>query len=294
MADRGPVKIRTGRIDDLIDLYKSSYKKLSEEIVTATESGKIQKVRVMARINAELTSLGVDVNEWVKREIPQYYMDGANQAIQDLKALGVDVSKPSGMAAINRQAIAALLDDVSLSFAESIRTLSRNSRKLLTDVQRQQINLTIAKGRLEGADLKAIVSGVKDTLKQDGLGVLVDKAGRTWTFDNYADMLVKTKIVEARNQGLANRMLQNGYDLVQISTHASKHEACRVWEGKILSISGSTPEGTELPGGFVVSGTLEQAKIAGLFHPRCQHAANVIVPELAAKTKAYDNPYNYQ
>lgn len=279
MADHGAVKIRQGNIDDLIKLYKETYKKITEEIVGATTAGKIQKARVLARINSELRGLGVDVDKFVQSEIPQYYLDGANQASQDLKKLGVAVTK----APVNREAIAALTDEVSLAFAQSMTTLQRGATKIVTDAQKQQINMTIAQGKLTGETRKMISAAVADDLKNDGIGALIDKAGREWSFEAYTEMLVRTKAVEARNQGLANKMLESGYDLVQVTDHGSTHPACAEWEGQILSISGQT-EGYP---------TLQEATDAGLFHPNCEHAINAINQSIAALTEPYDNPYNY-
>lgn len=293
MADRGPVKLREGRIDALVELYLKSYKRMAGEIVDASEAGRINKARVMARINAELTALGVDVDEWVRKEIPQYYLDGSNIAIQDLRALGVDVSARSNFAVINQEAIKALTDDVALNFAEAIRGVSRSANRFLTSALKQQLNMIIAEGRLTGEARRVISSDIKARLAAEGFDSLVDKRGAKWTLDRYSAMLARTKAVEARNQGLANRMLANGYGLVQVTNHNSKHKECHDLEGKILSLTGSTPRGTKLPGGYVVWGSLQEAMQYGLFHPNCQHAINVFSPTLAAKTHAYDNPYNH-
>lgn len=292
MANTGPVKIREGSINELINLYEQTYLKMVKEIVDETDAGKIRKARVMARINLELEALGVQVDKWARREIPQYYLDGANVAVQDLRALGVDISKSKNFAVINTEAIKALTDEVALAFGQSITAVSRNARGLLNEAIKQQINFQIAQGKLTGEARKAISANIKQVLEQNGISSLTDKAGRNWTFDRYAAMLARTKAVESRNQGLTNRMLGSGYDLVQVSNHNTDHQACKVWEGKILSLTGQTPTGTILPGGFKVAGTLEEAKMAGLFHPNCKHAVNVLVPRLAAKTEAYDNPYN--
>lgn len=294
MPYTGPVKIREGDLNKLIALYEQTYVKLVKEIVDATDAGKINKARVMARINVELESLGVDVDKFARREVPQYYLDGANIAQQDLRALGVEISKSKNFAVINKEAIVALTDEVALAFAQSISAISRNARQLLSDALKQQLNFIIAQGKLEGVARKTISDNIITTLQDNGLSALQDKAGRNWTFENYARMLVRTKAVEARNQGLANRMLTSGYDLVQVSNHRSTHPACAALEGKILSLTGATPKGTVLPGGYVVWGTLNEAAAAGLFHPNCEHAVNVLVPELAAITQAYDNPYNYR
>ena len=281
MADRGEVKIRQGSLDKLVEIYKQTYLNIVKEINDATAAGKIQRFRVMARINKELEVLGIDVDKWVQQQIPQYYLSGANDALQDLREMGVDVSK-LGMASINKEAISVLTDDVSMSFADGITSISRNARRVIDDALRQQINSILAMGKLEGETRVAIAASVKELLTKEGLGVLTDRGGKTWSFDTYANMLVRTKAVEARNQGLANMMLQNGYDLVQVSNHNSDHPACADWEGEVLSLTGNTPD----------YATLQEAIDAGLFHPNCQHAINVLVPELAAKTEAYDNPFN--
>lgn len=291
MADRGPVKIRQGRIDDLLRLYREAYKRIIVTLENETAAGKIHKLRVMSQVNKILEELGEDAAKWVQAEIPQYYIDGANVAKVDLKRLGIDVERSSGFALINKEAVKALVDETALSFAEGIRGVSRNARRMLDDALKQQLNFTIAEGRLTGEARRVVSAAVKQRLQDEGLTALVDRSGRKWSLDTYSEMLVRTKAVEARNQGLANSMLSYGYDLVQVSNHGSSHKACARWEGKVLSISGKTPTGTKLPGGRIVAGSMADAKAAGLFHPNCQHSANVFTPELAAETHAYDNPY---
>ena len=284
MADRGEIKLRDLQIKNLINLYEDAYKQIVKTILDSTVAGKIQKAKVLATIKAQLTDLGVNVDQWVQKEIPQYYLDGANQALQDLRDLNVDLNGPKGLVAINKESIASLVDGTNLAFAEALTGISRNARIIINDALKMQLNFIIAEGQLTGEALRTVKNSVKQKLSDAGLTSIRDKAGRSWSFDRYAEMLVRTKAVEARNAGLTDKMLQFGYDLVQISNHNSAHQACHFWEGKIVSITGKTP-------GYP---TLFEAEESGLFHPNCQHAANVIVPELAAKTKAYDNPYNYK
>jgi hypothetical protein len=72
-------------------------------------------------------------------------------------------------------------------------------------------------------------------------------------------MVARTTTMEAHLQGTANRLVEQGHDLVKVSTHRGACELCQPWQGKILSITGKT-EGYP---------TLEEAKAAGLFHPNC-------------------------
>lgn len=281
MADYGPVKLREKQIKALIEFYKQSARKITQDIITASEGQKINLARTMVRINRELEALGVKGDEWLRRELPQYYNDGGNIALQDLRKLGVDLDS-TGLVALDKEAIQALVDDATGSYQSAIQGISRSARSILSEVVRQQVSLTIAEGRLTGEARKTISARVAQRLSEGGLKAITDRAGKQWSLDSYSSMLVRTKAVEARNQGLANKMLSYGYDLVQVSNHNSDHKACKAWEGKILSLTGMT-EGYP---------TLEQAKASGLFHPNCEHAINVINLELAQKTKIYDNPFN--
>lgn len=283
MADHGEVKLRDTKIQALIDLYHETYSNIVETIITDTTAGRIQKARTMAAIKAQLQDLGDNVDAWVQKEIPQYYLDGANIAIQDLKSMGVDLSGPKGLAPINKAAIASLLDDTSLAFAQSLTAISRNAQAILGNAVKQQLNFIIADGQLTGAARDTVAASVKQFIADNGIAALTDAGGKDWQFDTYAQMLVRTKAVEARNAGLQNKMLQNGYDLVQVSDHNSDHPACADWEGQILSITGSTD-------GYA---TTDEAEADGLMHPNCEHAYNVIDPELAALTSSYSDAYDY-
>ncbi len=285
MANKpGSVKVRQADIDALIKTYRQAYKDIVETIVYSTDAGKIQKARVMATIKKNLAELGDNVDKWAKTTIPQYYLDGANQAVQGLKAQGVDLTKTAGLAAINKSSIEALVSTTSNALYEAITGIQRNVSSIIDDAVRQQTNFVIADGRLKGEALKTVTSSVKQNITDNGIGALTDTAGRQWSFDRYAEMLVRTKVVEARNTGLANRMLQNGYDLVEVTSTGSSDPICAAWEGQILSVTGNTP-------GYP---TLSDAEADGLFHPNCQHAINAINPELAGLTSAYDNPYDYE
>lgn len=282
MADHGEVKLRDAKIQALIDTYRKAYKGIVETIGREAEAGKIYKARTMATIRAQLADLGSDLDAWAQKEIPQYYLDGANVALQDLRTLGVDLAGPKGLAAVNKDAIAVLIDETRNAFADSLTAVARNAQGFVADAVKQQVRAILADGTLTGQARKEIARSVVSAMEDHGLTAIVDAGGRQWEFERYADMLVRTKAVEARNSGLQDKMLQNGYDLVQVSDHGAD-DVCADWEGEILSISGNTP-------GYK---TTEEAEADGLMHPNCRHAYNVLQPEIAAKTEAYDNPYNH-
>jgi len=273
------VDLNEQNIAKLINLFKGSYKQIVDEMTTATDFGVANRKRILTQIEKILKELGVDVDIFIKQEIPQYYKEGADQAIKQLQNIGVDPTINTGFSQVHKDYIMALIDDTSRAFGESLSGVGRSANLILGKALREAITQKIAKGVTAGEALKEVRNQIILTLKEQGLSALKDKAGRSWDLDTYAEMLFRTKVVEARNRGLANRMAENGYDLVQVSDHVGECPLCRPWEGKILSITGKTP-GYE---------TVADAEGAGLFHPNCRHAINTLIPGLANKTKAYDN-----
>ena len=272
------VEVNEKNLMAVTDIFKSAYKEIVDEIAGATNFGTYNRKAILSQIEKILTDLGIDVDEFIKEELPKYYKQGADQAIKQLLHVGAEIKRAEGFNRIHRLAIVALVDETATAFGESISGVNRSAQHLLGKAVKDQITQEIALGKIKGEALKTVTNNIKALLKEEGLDALVDKAGRGWTLDRYAEMLVRTKAVEARNRGLMNRMVENDYDLVQVSDHGTDHEACAVWESKVLSVTGLTP-------GYK---TVEEARQAGLFHPNCQHAINALVPDLAERTKAYD------
>lgn len=285
MADVYPlqVEVNEANILKITNTFKSAYSQIVEEITGASSFGVANRKAILGQIEDILSDLGEDVQSFIARELPNYYKVGAGDAIKQLRNVGADISVSEGFNRIHRDAIFALVDETAEAFGQSITGVNRSARLLLGKATREAITQQIATGSISGASLREVQRYIVGLLQEQGLDALIDKGGHGWTLDRYAEMLFRTKAVEARNRGLANRMVENGYDLVQVSNHNSDHEACAVWEGKILSISGDT---TEFDGEEIE--TVADAESAGLFHPNCKHAINVLIPSLARRTQAYD------
>lgn len=271
------VVVNQANIDRLTQTFKDAYKSIYDEISTATDFGVANRKAILAQIEEILNELGTNAQEFVEKEVTAQYITGANQAVQQLKNVGADVSVAEGFNRIHTNAIAALVDDASRAFGESLTGVDRSAQLLLGKVSRETMTQKLAEGMIGGKARKEVAKVIKGTLQSQGLDALIDKGGNSWTLDRYADMLFRTKAVEARNRGLMNRMAENDYDLVQVSAHGAT-DVCGDWEGKILSATGATP-------GY---DTVADAEADGLFHPNCRHAINVLIPSLAKETQAYN------
>lgn len=275
------VDINEKAVKKLVDLYTKAYSDILKNMEDATDFGAASRRAIMADIDKKLADLGVDTDKWIQENIPKQYQKGSAEAIGQLRKVGAKIKVGGSMTSIDGRAIQAIMSDTALRFGEAMSGLKRDATRVFLSASQQEITQQIASGMIQGQTRKEIAGAIKETIRTKGLSALQDKRGRSWTLDRYADMLVRTKMTEARNTGLSGKMLQNDQDLVQVSSHGAD-DVCGEWEGEILSLSGATD-------GFK---TVAEAEQDGLFHPNCRHAINVINPSLAAKTSIYENPYN--
>lgn len=280
MADnKPPFRVRAKKVAELTAWYSATYATIEALIISSAKAGKINKIPLQTAINKELGKLDAKVADWTTAEMTQYYADGHNAALTGLRAADAKIVK-SGITTLDKQAISNIVDTTQNALHEAIIGISRNASNIISDAVRQQLNATIAQGKLDNDLRKSIAASVEQQLNDNGITSLTDSAGRGWDFDSYAKMLVTTNARNARNDGVANQMLQNGYDLAQISDTDSDHPACADHEGEIISITGKS-DGYE---------SLEDVTDDGIFHPNCQHVYDVVDPPLAKQLKIYDNP----
>lgn len=271
------VNVNEKDLAKLIDILKKAYIQITDEIKTATNFGAANRRTILKQIEQILTKSGEDVDAFIKKELPDYYKQGADQAVMQLEHIDAPIPVSTGFNRIHKDAIQALVSDTAKAFGESLTGVNRSANTLLGKAVRDQITQQMAVGKVGGAALKEIKNNIVGIMEQQGLSALKDKAGRSWELDRYAEMLIRTKAVEARNRGLLNRIAENDYDLVEVSSHGAT-DVCGRWEGKILSVTGQTP-------GYP---TVAEAEADGLFHPNCKHAINALNPKLAGLTNAYD------
>lgn len=272
-------------ISRLVILYKDTSRRLLSRFDQQTAFTQARRAELLAYTTRELTKLGVDTKKWLNTEVARMYKSGMEDAVGGLDILirdgviGADaLSTRASFSLPNKRAVTSLVDDASESFAQSLGTVGKTVRNITGQAYQREVRATLAEGILSGQTRKEISAAIRDQLRSNGLTALVDKGGKRWSLESYADMLARTKLTEARNTGMINKMLENDQDLVQVSINGSDHEECAEWEGQILSISGKS----DYP-------SFDEAESAGLFHPNCKHTVNPIEPKLAQETYGWDS-----
>jgi hypothetical protein len=287
-------------LDELDRMLSDAVDDLTDYLESIDANGTINRSQIITarqETQARLQDLGNDLGAWISFNVASQYVQGQQDAARQQSSYGNKeaaglilgaiafgkyakyasgnvmttakvISPNPQIFTLQDQSVQNIMQDMSTSFGNTLTYMSRSTDGIISRIQALGIRRAIAEEAAKGTDTSAISKQIADMIRNKGIYGLVDKGGRTWTPENYADMLVKTKLTEARNNGLMNSLLQIGQDLVEVSAHGAT-DACAAWEGRILSITGRSK----------LYPSVQDATNAGLFHPRCKHTLNSVPPD---------------
>lgn len=245
-------------IERLVKFYEQAEREILDRLNRALlRANKTEYLVQMKReIEAILQQLREGNRTWCTEAIPRVYSQGLYSADAMLKDAGISTSAAFG--AIHQQAAQVLAENAFQRFEDVAQVIGRQ----VNDIYRE-LALENVRGTVVGYDTwKQTARRFREQLAERGVTGFKDRSGRMWNMRTYCEMHARTVCMEAHLQGTANRLVEQGHDLVKVSTHRGACELCQPWQGKILSITGKTK-------GYP---TLEEAKAAGLFHVNCRHA----------------------
>lgn len=157
-------------------------------------------------------------------------------------------------AGVHREAVNTLADNMVNGLHEAASTVGRQAEDVFRNVGLKESAL----GLLSGETRKGVTKAMIDNLVHEGVTAFVDKSGRRWTLGAYSSMVARTTTREAVSIGTANRLIENGHDLVTISSHVHDSDECSAYDGNTFSLSGDTA-------GYDVLDEYPP------FHPNCVH-----------------------
>lgn len=163
-----------------------------------------------------------------------------------------------------------LMDEVNRQFLESLKHMRRE----MDDAYRQVIE---AARDARNAQEQTVTQAVQDALTRFAMRGVVgfqDAAGRNWGLAEYSEMAMRTAVQRMSMISTMIGMLENGRDLCFVNAHDGACPVCKLWEGRLMSLTGATP-------GYP---KLSDAMLAGLFHPNCAHILQVYDPETSDLT----------
>jgi hypothetical protein len=172
---------------------------------------------------------------------------------------------------------AALIRDVGQRSANIVRSVVDAFRAVIAAATTRMLAANLTRRQAAQAAWQGLIDR--------GITSFVDTSGRRWQLASYVEMATRTVTQRAAVQGQTDRLATLGVDLVYVSNSPQECALCRPYEGRVLR-RGLGPTGTlqvadQLGRGMVevdVVATLEEARLAGLFHPNCRHSVSAYLP----------------
>ena len=262
---------------ELERIYAGAQRTLVAQVRAALASGRLglatERRMMLSAVLATLDQLGAATDPLARRLAAQAYTDGSQHAAKGIAGqIGAhvgDVAIPASFTGVQADAVRTLEDAILGKLDTARRTVGRQVEDVYAKAGRRAVmrGLLGAEGspRAAAADLTA-------DLRRRGVTGFVDRAGKRWALDSYAEMAIRTTTREAVVQGSMDRMASHGIDLARISSHASSCSICLPWEGRLISLSGQT---VEYEGEAVAD-----ASNVPPFHPRCRHSLAPVVVDV--------------
>lgn len=267
----------------LIAIYRQASQELILKAIAATNRGAEGTAayyrRLWLQIEEKIRLLDLAATSYSKQVIPVAYTYGVNNAVKDLRKLGIRAEGYSAFQKLHETSIMILSENLNDNLVEANHLMGRR----IKDEWRKAQLEAITRKQSTGETWRQATKSFQRQVAEKGLGSFKDTLGRVWQIDRYAEMVARSVTREATNAGLMAQLRSLDYDLVQISSHAGACPICVPLEGRVYSISGENKEYPKLEVAFG-----EYANI----HPYCKHVLMPYIPELdenAAATKAFSN-----
>lgn len=251
----------------------------------------------MIRLVATRLARGLDVDDgWATRKLLEL-VDLRAQVAEVLEQLDgkvatsvaelMDLVAAKG-AKVAANELAVTGSPLSATSTRAIEALARQTVDRLTGTHTQILRSTVDVYRSVVAEVSApgVVTGTVtrrqaaqravDRWARQGVTGFVDRAGRNWEIESYAEMTTRTAGGRAMMEGSLDQYQAEGRNFVIVSDSPEECKQCRPFEGKGLSLDGSGV-GSKV-GGIRIVATMRDATSAGLFHVNCRHRVSPIVP----------------
>lgn len=241
----------------------------------ARKVGQLEQLRT--HIDLDLAGLSKAASAETRKVIFDAFGIGQDLASIDLERAGVDVR----IAPATQSAVEVIAADTIRPLKEMLPVVLRAAQ----DIYQRTVADASAGVLLGGNTRREAAQQALNRFSGHGVRGFVDKAGRSWAMESYAEMAVRTGAGRAAVEGHVTQLAEHGLDLVVVSDAPRECPKCRPWEGKILSISGGLVGSVDMTSttsdGNVtvrVAGSVADARAAGLQHPNCRHSLSAFLP----------------
>lgn len=244
---------------------------------------------IQQAIQAEVARLDAAGSAQLGTIVQRAYLAGIEGALDDLLDAGFE---RSSLVRAHVTAAQAFVREAEMQLRSTHLAILRQTEDAFRQAVAEGARVAVGGGETR----KQAAQRVLDRLADRGITGFVDKAGRNWSVDTYAEMATRTALGRAAVQAYIDTQIANGNDLVLVSNSPEPCPICIPWEGKVLSLTGATTGTVTMAGGVTarIAGTVQQARDAGVWHPNCTHRLTTFVPGYTKPLIDEPNPERYE
>lgn len=217
---------------------------------------KIEMNKQLDRVSLSLTE---DSKRWANKDLPEAYKEG----VQKINGKTDKTLHQSDDTILNSY----------IELSTKVQSATENARNIINGAIRE------AEKSKYGATVGNVKDIIQDTLSKENASMYVEYSnGTKMPLDAYASMLARTSRIESSNTGAFDRCNKLGIDLVRCTTMSGCCAYCKMYEGKVYSISGNDKRFPAL---------YETALQRGynIMHPNCRHEFIPFVEEMQSATE---------
>lgn len=263
-----------------------------EQLLHAYRQAELHILHLLA--NTASTALGT--KDWYEQQATQLrtliaearsVLNAANPSEADVERLlragfrdGVAETATAAEAASVVPAVAATATETTQALTTAGLVFLRTTDDAYRRITRDAITNQLLSGQARTQRMQTLL----DQYARAGITAYVDRAGRRWGIDTYAEMALRTGLNRAQNEGRVSGYLASGTKFVHVSQHLGADDHCIPYQNKILAVVGdagthravdpATGEETTVE----VYATLQSAIARGLLHINCRHTLTAYVP----------------
>lgn len=241
------------------------------------------------RLEAEINRYEINSREWVDENLSDAYRRGissigSGEVVTGFSILGLLNQGGGGGGEISDKAKRVLKEypehwtaykvfqnDAYNAFNQSRLPIVRDTQDKIRDLIVQSSEASYREA--DTFTRRQMSQELMNRFADEGIEGVRYRNSRVMKIDSYAEMVARTQTKNAWNEASWNRMQQYGEDLIVISVHFPTSDLCAPYQGRVFSLSGTSPRYT----------SLEEAVNGGLFHVNCKHTSSQFTGETPPK-----------
>jgi len=246
----------------LVKAFEQALKDVQRELdaLFLTDFERAQILAVEKSIRNILSDMIKYGDEWATVAMTTAATEGIASAIYALGLVNTfdEALKVVKFNTANKRLVDAAIADTQADILAVTQNIERQAKLAIRKATAEAVRHKLTRGINATQDLSKEIR--QRIIKATDVAI-IDARGNRWKVGTYADMLARTKMMNAHREASINEALSEGSYYGRISKHNAK-DACRKWEGKIVKLV------ADAPGDYPYVGDLPRNEI---FHPNCRH-----------------------